>query len=378
MSCGLTKLADQQERPQRGRVAGRAAGVAIVEPGDDTVGDQRVAAHPGVGERAPCGSGPTQPANPNGSSGSAGEVPLHRGGIDVAVVVVGGDDLAVGVGEVGVADVPLAVVVRVVAGGTEPVAERGHLALGQPAQPRVVGHLAEPVGLGDAVDVRVVAGEHRRPARHAGERAGVVPLEATRRGRSNHRRPVSVSSRHAGSSSDSYGGAARSSSVMMTITSGRGWLMSVSPSVGGGQCSKVVGEAGDHLVGRLGRSLPDESGDELLRWARSAVDVGGQRHDRVIAVRRIGEQPPFVDSGLHHRRQTAQVVRQTHRRLPDGDPLDEHDAPGLHAAGPADHLAAIDTAITVGSGRLVERHEWSTLSAQTARRSKSASTSHTG
>jgi hypothetical protein len=59
--------------------------------------------------------------------------------------------------------------VDVVSGGAEPVAEGGHLALAEPAHPGVVEHLADAVGLGDAVQVGVVPGENRWAAGYAGE-----------------------------------------------------------------------------------------------------------------------------------------------------------------------------------------------------------------
>ncbi len=222
MSCGLTKLATSRNGRSASASPARSTGVAVLQPGDDTSGDQRVAAHAGVGERRTVRLGADPAREPVRAEWVGVEIALHGGFVDVAVVVVGGDDLTGRrVDQVGVADVPLAVVVRVVAGGAEPVAERRHLALGQPAQPRVVVQLAEPVGLGHAVQVGVLAGEQRRPARHAGQANRCSAVGTTRRVSANHLRPVSVSSRHARSSSDSYGGVARSWSVMITITSGR-------------------------------------------------------------------------------------------------------------------------------------------------------------
>ena len=54
------------------------------------------------------------------------------------------------------------------------MAECRHLAGSQPSHPRIVFHLAEPVCLGDAMDVGVLAGEQGRSAGNAGERACVV------------------------------------------------------------------------------------------------------------------------------------------------------------------------------------------------------------
>ena len=169
---------DEQERAERVGVAGPAAGVAVLAARPPPGRDERVAAGAGVGQPGAVRLGPDPAGEPVRVERVGVEVGLHRRGVDHTVVVVGGERRAGRrVEQVGVADVPLALVVGVVAAGPEPVAERRHLALAQPAHAGVVGHLAEPVGLGDAVDVGVLAGEQRRPAGHAGERAGVVAAE---------------------------------------------------------------------------------------------------------------------------------------------------------------------------------------------------------
>lgn len=93
-------------------------------------------------------------------------------------MVVGGERLAALVVEVGVGDMPLAVVVGVVARGPEPVSERGDFAGAEPPHAGVIGALGESVGLRDAVHVGILSRQEGGPTRDAGERAGVVALEA--------------------------------------------------------------------------------------------------------------------------------------------------------------------------------------------------------
>jgi len=114
---------------------------------------------------------------PEGAQLIRAAVLLYAYGQDVSVVVIRVDPLARGIVEVGVGHVPLAVVVRVVARGSEPVTKRRDLALAKPSHARVVVALAEAICLGDSVDLGIVAGEDRRPARHTRERAGVVATE---------------------------------------------------------------------------------------------------------------------------------------------------------------------------------------------------------
>ena len=175
----VDEAGDQQERAHRLLVTGAPARVAVGEPVDDPGGEQRVAtkAAVGHGRSVRLWSDPAGEAVWTQRIGI--EVALHCGRVDHAVVVVGGQRFAGGgIVEIGVGDVPLAVVVGVVSGGAEPVAQGGHLTLAQPAQPRVVEALADAVGLGDSVQVGVVAGEDRRATGYAGERTGVVPGEA--------------------------------------------------------------------------------------------------------------------------------------------------------------------------------------------------------
>ena len=171
----------QQERTLCIGVTGGTSGVAIFEPVDDPFGDQGVASKPAVGEATAVRFGADPTVETKRVEWIRGAVLLDSRCINIALAVVGLDPAAIvrpaNMVEVGVADVPLAVVVRVVARSTEPVAERRHFALGQPAEPRVVSHLAEPVGLRDAVDIGVLAGEDRWTTGHAGQRSGVVPVE---------------------------------------------------------------------------------------------------------------------------------------------------------------------------------------------------------
>ncbi len=165
---------DQQERAPGILVAGPPAGVAILEPRHRPVGEDRVA-HQARLPFPAVGFGPDPSREPEGVERVGVEVGLHRALVDDTAVVVGREgSTGRRIGEVGVAHVPLAHVPGVVPAQPEPVAERRYLAGPEPAHPRVVGHLPQAVGLGDAVDVGVLAGEQRGPAGDAGERARVV------------------------------------------------------------------------------------------------------------------------------------------------------------------------------------------------------------
>ena len=162
----------------RGGIAGATAGITVDQPGDDAVGDQRVAAQTGI-TRQRAVRLRTNPSRKAKRAKRIGvQIALHRVVVDGAARVVGRQHSPVGVVYVGVRDVPFAVVVGVVARGAEPVAHGGHLAGPQPAHARIVGHLAEAIGLGDAVQIRVVPGENRWATGRAGQRAGVVPGKA--------------------------------------------------------------------------------------------------------------------------------------------------------------------------------------------------------
>ena len=123
----------QEERPLGGGVAGPASGVAVGQPGGHPLGDQRVAHQAAVGELAAVGLRPHPAREAVGPERVGVEVALDVAGQDLAARRVGRHRRAVRPQEVGVGDVPLAVVVRVVARGPEPVAERRHLLRAHPA-----------------------------------------------------------------------------------------------------------------------------------------------------------------------------------------------------------------------------------------------------
>ena len=176
---GIDEAGHQQERPQRIRVAGTPPRVPVLEPRDDPIGDQRVSPKTTVGHGRSVRLGPDPAGEAVRPQRIGVEVGLHGHGVDDTVGVVGGQRLAgLGVLEVGVRDVPLAVVVRVVARGPQPVAQCRHLAAAQPPQPRIVVPLAETVGLRDPVQVGVLAREQGRPAGGTRQRARVMPSEA--------------------------------------------------------------------------------------------------------------------------------------------------------------------------------------------------------
>ena len=79
--------------------------------------------------------------------------------------------------EIGIGDVPLALVVRVVATGSEPVADRGDRGGIEPEQITLQRRLGDARGLGDAVQRRVLPGEERGAARCAGAGHDVVVAE---------------------------------------------------------------------------------------------------------------------------------------------------------------------------------------------------------
>lgn len=125
MSCA----GHQQERAHRGGVTGAPPGVALGQPRDDTIGDQRVATKTAVGQPRPMGLGAHPPGEAVWPERVGVEVTPHRGRVDDALVVVGGQwCTGRGVFQIGVRDVPLAVVVSVIPGRAKPVTQRRHLA----------------------------------------------------------------------------------------------------------------------------------------------------------------------------------------------------------------------------------------------------------
>ena len=173
----VDEAAHEEERLQRFLIAGCAAGVPVLEPCDGAVGVQRVADVARIGDIGAVGLGPDPAAEAELAERIGIEVRLHGLGEDVAITRVGRHRLAV-LHEVGVADMPFAVVVGVVASGPEPVADRGDLTRAQPPHAGVVVEFAETVGLGDAVHFGVLAGEQRRATRNTRGRGDIVPLEA--------------------------------------------------------------------------------------------------------------------------------------------------------------------------------------------------------
>ncbi len=126
---------NEEEGAPRIEVATRPAGIAILEPRDHAIGDEWIAPNARVAQFPTVRLGADPPGEAERVQPVGASVPVDTVVDDVAVVVVRVDPVALGVVEVGMADVPLAVVVRVVAGGTEPVAERRDLTLPQPPHP---------------------------------------------------------------------------------------------------------------------------------------------------------------------------------------------------------------------------------------------------
>jgi len=79
--------------------------------------------------------------------------------------------------EVRVRGVPLALEVCPVAAGPEPVAERRHAVGREPEHVVAIGRLRDSVGLRDAVQRGILAGEQRRAARRARRRHRIVMAE---------------------------------------------------------------------------------------------------------------------------------------------------------------------------------------------------------
>ncbi len=172
MSCGLMKDATASQGP-RGARRGQ-----LGEELDHLLGEDAVAHRAAVRLGRTVGLTADPTGEPVGIKAVGPLVGRHRLGNDVPGVV-GGHQALVGARnqQVGVRDVPLAPVVRLVAAGPEPVAECGHRIGIEPAHGGVVRLLRHAIGVGPAVEGRVLAGEERRAARQAGGRARVVPME---------------------------------------------------------------------------------------------------------------------------------------------------------------------------------------------------------
>jgi len=132
---GVHEAGHEEKRSSRVWVAGPSPGVAVFDPGHRAVGDQGVAGQPGVGEQPAVGFRTDPAGKPVRTEWIGLEVPLHVLAEHLAVGGVGGKWRTVDVVEIGVADVPLAVVMGVVPAGSEPVAEGGDPARGKPAHP---------------------------------------------------------------------------------------------------------------------------------------------------------------------------------------------------------------------------------------------------
>ena len=208
---------------------------------------------------------------------------------DERAVVVGGHQRLVAARdrEVGVADVPLAPVVGLVAAGAEPVAQGRDLIGIEPAHRRVAGLLGHPVGLGHPVQRWVLPREQRGPAGHAGGGTRVVAVELQPPSADRSRAGI-CSRRNSATSAVSYGGGYRSSSVMITSTLGPSTLLLCSATFGA--CSRGCGTAIRQLRGprgpgwrrrastRLaGRSPGDHGIQPPFTFAGSCPGLGGSR-----------------------------------------------------------------------------------------------------
>ena len=150
----------------------------VTEEVDDLFGEHAVADGAAVVLGRSVGLAPDPAREPERIEPVGRPVGLDGLGDHPAVVVGGGQArVASGDREVGMADVPLAAVVGLVAAGAEPVAERRHGVGVQPPHPGVVAALRHTVGLRDAVQRRVLTGEEGGPTGHTGRGADVVPVE---------------------------------------------------------------------------------------------------------------------------------------------------------------------------------------------------------
>ena len=155
-----------------------ARGRELVEQLGDLVGEDPVAHGAGVGFLGTVRLAPDPPGEAEGVEAVGAAVRVDHLG-EQATVVVGGHQRMVGAGheQVGVRHVPLAAVVRAVPRGAEPVADGRHLVGVEPVHRRIVVVFGDAVGLRRAVQRRVLPGEHGGPAREAGGRTDIVPVE---------------------------------------------------------------------------------------------------------------------------------------------------------------------------------------------------------
>ena len=175
---GVDEADDQQERPQRRLVTGPTSGVAILEPRHRPVRVDRIAHETRERRIGAVRFGPDPAREPEVVERVGVEIRLDRALVERSVNVVRCQRAArVRVDDVGVGHVPLAHVLGVVPAGTEPVTERRHLVRAKPAHTGVVVHLAQTVGLGDPVDIGILAGEQGRATGHTCQGARVVAPE---------------------------------------------------------------------------------------------------------------------------------------------------------------------------------------------------------
>ena len=130
---GVDEACDEQEGTQGVCVSCRSPAVTVLQPGDYSVCDEWIASEAAVGEWGTMGFGAYPTGKAEGVERIGCAVCVDGFLVDLAGGVVGCKNLAgVLVDQVGVGDVPLAVVMGVVAAGPEPVTERGYLAGTQP------------------------------------------------------------------------------------------------------------------------------------------------------------------------------------------------------------------------------------------------------
>ena len=190
MSAEQRVVVRVQERAHRQPRRVARVCVEALEQRDRLVGGERVLDHAGVvlAESVRVGPDPLRKA-----------VVVEQVGVKVLLdvvldrrpVVVDRQQVPVAIlgVEIRVRDVPLALVVRPIAAGPEPVAQRRHRIRRQPEHVVAIGALGDPVGLRHPVQRRILAGQQRRAARSARRRHRIVMAE---------RHPVLPQPLHAG------------------------------------------------------------------------------------------------------------------------------------------------------------------------------------
>ena len=178
MSAEQRVVVRVQERAHRQPRRVARVRVEALEQRDRLIGSERVLDHAGVvlAKAVRVGADPLREAVLVKQVGL--EVPLDVV-LDRYPVVVDREQVSlavVGV-EVRVRGVPLALEIRPIAAGAEPVAQRRHGVRRQPEHVVAIGVLRDSVGLRDAVQRGVLAGEKRRAARRARRRHRIVMAE---------------------------------------------------------------------------------------------------------------------------------------------------------------------------------------------------------